>query len=140
MMKRLISAKRSFQATFFGVALAANDTIGSIFGTVSPDVPKGLNPDTFGGVGKTLGHFIGVMIRVFMIMSAITLMIMLLWGAYDYISSSGDDKALGNAQKKMTSAVVGILLLIFMFVLWDVIVVRILGLVGPGMSISLPQL
>lgn len=124
----------------FGVVILADNTIGDIFGTVSPDVPKGLNPDTYGGVGKTLGHFIGVLIRVFVIVASIALLVMLLWGAFDYITSSGDEKNVANAQKKMSSAVMGILLLIFMFVLWEVIVVRILGIVGPGMSITLPQL
>lgn len=140
-MKKIISSiNDKLNQMLFGVVLLADNTIGDIFGTVSPDVPKGLNPDTYGGVGKTLGHFIGVLIRVFVIVASIALLVMLLWGAFDYITSGGEEKNVANAQKKMSSAVMGILLLIFMFVLWEVIVVRILGIVGPGMSITLPQL
>lgn len=140
MIKKLFSRAKDQSNYLFVSLLAAKDPLEDIFGKPSIDVPAGLNPDAQGGVGNTIGHLIGVGIRIFILFAGLTLMVMLLWGAYDYITSNGDDKHVQNAQKKMTAAVIGILLVILALSLFQLIAGNILGIVGPGFTFRLPTL
>ena len=106
----------------------------NIFGTIAP--PKGAPTD--------LGAFIGGSIRIFIIMAGIFLLIYLLWGAFDWITSGGEKERISKAQSKMTNAVIGMFLVIVSLTLFNLIAGDILKIItvspGGGWQFNLPKL
>ncbi len=78
--------------------------------------------------------------------SILALIIMLVWGSFDWIVSGGDKDKIKGAQKRITTAIIGVFVLAFAFfiaqVLGQIIGINILGplqipsLLGPGASSS----
>ncbi len=62
------------------------------------------------------------LIRLIYSVAFIVLIFMILWGAFDWLTSEGDKEKLQNAQKKIIHAVVGIILFAIAFA-----VIQILG-------------
>lgn len=68
-------------------------------------------------IGKTdqtgaagISKFLSNLIALFYAMAAIVLIFMLLWGAFDWITSEGDKEKLQSAQRKIINAIIGIVL------------------------------
>ncbi|MBI3485847.1 hypothetical protein HY025_02775 [Candidatus Daviesbacteria bacterium] len=77
-------------------------------------------------------------ITVGMTIGVILLLFYFLWGAIDWIMSGGDKEKVGNAQKKITSALVGFVLLALLF-----LIVRVIGQVvgfNPLQKMTFPNL
>ena len=107
---------------------------GNIFGTVAP--PPGAPTD--------IGKFTGGAIRLFIIVAGLFLLMYMLWGAFDWITSGGEKERIVKAQAKITQAVIGMLLVIVSLVLFNLIAGDILGIIqvspGGGWTINLPTL
>ena len=92
------------------------------FGTITP--PQALqnflrgDPTGAGAIGKLLTNIIGLFYAV----AIIVLIFMIVWGAYDWMTSEGDKEKLSSAQKKLINAFVGILLFAVAFA-----VIQVLG-------------
>lgn len=80
------------------------------FGKIqTPDALKGLvNKDPSGSGG--LGIFLSNLINLFYVIAAVVLIFMLLWGAFDWITSEGNKEKVESARNKIINALVGILL------------------------------
>lgn len=80
------------------------------FGTIKP--PKELEP--FVGKDPTgtggIGIFLSKLITLIYIVAAIVLIFMLLWGAFDWITSGGEKEKVEAARNKIIHAIVGIIL------------------------------
>jgi len=90
-----------------------------------------------------LSKLFEVGIRLFIIVSGIALMIYLLWGAYDWITSGGEKEKIAKAQAKITNAVIGMILVFIMLSIWGLITGNILGIIKiapDGIEFSLPTL
>lgn len=107
---------------------------GNIFGTIAP--PKGAPTD--------LGTFIAGGIRIFIIVAGFALLIYMLWGAFDWISSGGDKERITKAQHKITNAVIGMFMVIISLTLFNLIAGNILNIIkvspGGGWEFNLPKL
>ncbi len=103
--------------------LIANTTPAGIFGTVEAPVPA--LSDTFGGISRL---FV-VGLQLFFSVAAIAVLIYLLWGAFDWVTSGGDPDKIGAAQAKMTHAVLGLILVIVALTIFFVVAGNILGIV-----------
>lgn len=92
------------------------------FGTISPppSLDKFIGTDTTGASG--IGKFFSNMIGLFYIVAALVLIFMILWGAFDWITSEGDKEKLQGAQRKLINAFIGIMIFAAAFG-----VIRILG-------------
>lgn len=102
------------------------------FGTIAP--PTGAPTD--------LGAFAAGAIRIFIIIAAIALLIYLLWGAFDWITSGGEKEKLAKAQQKLTNAVIGIIMVVVALALFQVIAGDILHIIdtsGGGWKFNLPK-
>lgn len=78
-----------------------------------------------------LGSLIGAFLPVVMALSGLLLFGFLLMGGIKYLSSGGDDKAIGDARKIITNAVVGMLIVFVTF--WVVrIIETVLGISVTG--------
>lgn len=120
----------------------ATDPIKDLFGGISP--PAAMN---VGGSdpAQGLGNFIGFGIRMFIVIAALFMVIYLLWGAFDWINSSGEKERLTKAQNKITNALIGIILIFVVLTVFNLLAGNILGIIVPnpdgnGFKIKLPTL
>ena len=105
----------------------------NIFGQISP--AQGMPTDT--------GNFIGGAINIFLIVAGIAMMIYLLWGGFDWITSGGEKEKIAKAQGKLTNAVIGIFIVIFALTLFNFIAGDLLNIIdtsGGGWKINLPKI
>jgi hypothetical protein len=119
----------------------ADQAINDLFGGISP--PPAMNvggSDPVVGFGK----FIGFGINMFILLAGLFLLIYLLWGALDWISSGGEKEKLVKAQHKITNALVGMILVFVVLTIFNVLAGNILGIIRPnekgGFDIKLPIL
>lgn len=91
----------------------------TIFGTIAP--PPGSPTD----IGATIGKFI----NLFLIVAALFTLAYMLWGAFDWIVSGGEKEKIEKAQRKITNAALGIILVVVVLALFNT-------LVGPVLNIS----
>lgn len=61
--------------------------------------------------GKVLSPLIARLWQVMVILGGLLVLIFLIWGAFDWLSSGGDEKKLEGAKDKITNAIVGMVIL-----------------------------
>ncbi len=90
-------------------------SIKDTFGTIQP--PKQLQPfiDKGGTGAGGISFFLNNLITLIYIVGAIIFVFMLLWGALEWIMSGGEKEKVGNAQKRITHALIGITLMAIAF-------------------------
>lgn len=101
---------------------APGNPIQAIFGQINPPeaLQKFIGNDPTGeqGISKLLSN----MIALFYTIAAIVLIFMLLWGAFDWITSEGNKEKIESARNKIINAIIGIMLFAVAFA-----VIKILG-------------
>lgn len=119
----------------------AQQTVEEIFGNISP--PPAMS---FGGDNPALGlsNLISFGIRLFIIVAGMFLLLYLLWGAFDWITSGGEKEKITKAQNKITNALIGMVLIFAILAIFNVFAGNMLGIieVGPNgeWSFKLPTL
>lgn len=95
--------------------------IGKIFGGIKP--PPALDPFIKAGGNGAGGMslFLSNLVSLIYIFAAITLLFMLLWGAFDWIISEGDKEKIKSAQNKIINAIIGIILFAVAFAILSVL-------------------
>ncbi len=111
----------------------------SPFGCVEPPA----NPNAFNGdpVQQT-GSFLTLVTRVVLTGGALTCLIYLMWGGFDWITSGGEKEKIMAAQRKITYAIIGIIFLMLSFGIFALVAGNILGLikvVNGSLVFSLPK-
>lgn len=86
--------------------------------TVSPP-PYGINPGRIGD--DLLTRIIRNGVTIIFTISAVLVVFYLLWGVIDLIMSAGEKEKLNNARRKITFALVGLLVLAISFLIMNVI-------------------
>lgn len=74
-----------------------------------------------GNAGGDLGNLISNTITLFFTIGGIGFMIMILWGAVNWILSGGDKEKIAGARKRITTAIIGLVLLSLTFVITIVV-------------------
>ena len=119
--------------------LFADSTPSDLFGTVAPPGPKIINT---GNPIEALGHLLAIGINLVLTLAAITLLLYLLWGAYDWIVSSGEADKLKKAQDKIVQALMGFFVLVIVISVFGFVAGDILGIVkrtsDGGWTINIP--
>lgn len=117
------------------------EDINDIFGNISP--PEAMN---FGEDNPALGlgKLISFGIRLFIIVAGMFLLLYLLLGAFDWITSNGEKEKITKAQNKITNALIGMFLVFIALVVFNLLAGDMLGIieVGPNgeWSFKLPTL
>ncbi len=94
---------------------------------LDPNRPnRGIFPN-FGDPAQTLGSIIQNVITLFFTIGALGFIIMFLWGAVSWILSGGDKEAIAGARKRITTAIIGLVLLSLTFVI-SLVIGQILGI------------
>lgn len=85
-------------------------TIKDTFGTISPPPALsnfiGTDPTGAAGISKFLTNLVALIYTL----AAVVFIFMLLWGAYDWITSGGEKEKMQTAKERITQAFVGIIL------------------------------
>ena len=116
------------------------DVVPSIFGQVTP--PPGMDvggSDPVAGVAKIIGFGI----NLFIVIAGIFMLVYLLWGAFDWIVSSGEKEKLSKAQNKITNALVGMIIVFVVLIVFNVFAGQMLGIVektDSGFNLKIPTL
>lgn len=100
--------------------------------------PIGINAGGTEPADTLLGTVVGNAIMVIFILGAILLIFYLLWGGIDWIMSGGDKEKVANARKKITSALIGLVILAFTFFIASILG-RIVGF-NPLQEFTIPTL
>lgn len=92
------------------------------FGVIQPpDFLKNfIGTDKTGAAG--ISKFLSNLIALIYAIAAIVLIFMLLWGAFEWLTSGGDKEKVSSAQKRIISAIIGIILFAIAFA-----VIQVLG-------------
>jgi len=100
------------------------DSVTDLFGTIKPtSLPDALTGDPTTGLGKLFS----VSLKITIIAGGIILLIYLLWGGFDYLTSEGDKEKLNNARHKIQYAIVGFFILFAALTIFTVVTSNILG-------------
>ena len=110
-----------------GLLLAQDDTTKKIFGEGITGAPL-----SGGTVGETFSFVFGFFVNLALAAATIYVLVMMIWGAYDWISSGGESDKLKKAQAKIINALVGIFILIGVLVIWVFLGRVVLGTLKGG--------
>lgn len=108
-----------------------------IFGTLNPPPAVAPYSDPVTGLPK----LIKLGVNAFILISGLALLLYMLWGALDWISSGGEKEKLSKAQNKITNAIIGMILVFVVIVVFGLIAGDILGIfhkTGNGWVFTLP--
>ena len=108
--------------------LLADQTVEEIFGKILP--PAGMNIDSDPNIG--FGKFIAFGIKTFIIVAGLFMLIYLLFGALDWITSGGEKEKILKAQNRITNAIIGMVLIFVVLVVFNILAGNILGIIRPG--------
>ncbi len=66
---------------------------------------------------KTLGDFVSNALTISFVFAVLIVLVMLIWGAYEWIASGGDKEAVGKARSRIINALIGLAVLSIAFAL-----------------------
>jgi hypothetical protein len=121
---------------------AVDPEIQKLFGGITP--PDAMNVGGSNPV-EGLGKFIAFGINMFILVAGMFLILYLLLGAFDWITSGGDKEKVQKAQNKITNALIGMVLVFVVLAVFNLLAGNILGIIKPnentgGFDIKLPTL
>ncbi len=92
-----------------------------IFGTISPPdaIQKFVGRDPTGTTA--ISTFLTNLVQLIYSLAAVALIFMLLWGAWDWLTSEGEKEKVSAAQKKIINALVGIVIFAVVFAILKVV-------------------
>jgi len=119
--------------------LSQAQPIDQLIGTIAPPVDSPLFANS---PQQSLGIIIARGISLVVIIAGLFMLAYMLWGAFDWVISSGDKERITKAQNKITHAVLGFIIIFVVLAAFGVITGNILNIVktGPnGWEFKLPQ-
>ncbi len=110
-----------------------------IWGQITP--PGGIS----GEAPTLVGNLITFLFKGFFLISGLSILVYMLWGAFDYINSGGDKDKLNKARDKIVHALIGFVVLFVALSIYGYIAGNMLGLIrrNPatgGWSIEIPRI
>lgn len=66
---------------------------------------------------KTLGNFVTNALTFAFVIAVLVVLVMLIWGAFEWITSGGDKEAVGHARSRIINALIGLAVLAIAFAL-----------------------
>ena len=86
--------------------------------SIKPNVVSGLGGDKDVTV---LAVYITNFVKIMFIAGTISLFFMLLFGAFEYLTAGGEKDKIGNATKRMTNAIVGMIIMLSAYAIFRLI-------------------
>ncbi|GIW62265.1 MAG: hypothetical protein KatS3mg090_0091 [Patescibacteria group bacterium] len=83
-------------------------------------------------------------IKLFLLVAALTALFYMFWGAYDFITSSGDSDAISKARNKIFYSVIGLIMIFVILSIYVYVAADMLGIAtrteDGGWGIFLPRI
>lgn len=97
------------------------DSVQDAFGKIPAPSPLAnvLAKDPTGAGG--LSDLLSRLISMFYVLAIVVLIFMLVWGAFDWITSGGEKEKLESAKKKLINAIIGIIMFAVTFAIIQVL-------------------
>ena len=73
--------------------------------------PPGMGIKAIGNPNATVGTIVGNFVQILYIAGGLAVLVFLIWGAFDWITSGGDKEKIAGARKKIMNALIGLALL-----------------------------
>lgn len=108
-MRKIIIALFVITVASLFVTPASAKTVDEVFGTLTP--PAAIRPLTQDGGSAGISLFLTWVIEVIYIFAAIVFLFMVIFSAFQWITSGGDKEAVAKARSRLTYAILGIVLL-----------------------------
>ena len=108
-VRLVISVKKLVRLTSPLLYLLSFSKVVAVEETIQITKPKG-------GFG-TIGNFISNLLTILVAIGAIILLFMIVWGAYEWITSGGDKESVSRARGRITAAFIGLAVLAVAFAL-----------------------
>lgn len=77
--------------------------------------------ENFFNAPTSIGGFLSGLIPQIFILAMIVVIIYLIWGSYRYLMSGGDPKAVAGAKQQLTWAVLGLIIMILSYMIFQLI-------------------
>ena len=87
---------------------------------------------------KTLGNFISNVLTLVMVIGGLAVLVMLIWGAFEWITSGGDKDAVAHARNRIINALIGLAVMAVTFALARVFA-QFVGLDLTNLAIPTPN-
>ena len=129
-MKKQLIQRAGLVGSTLALALSHASSVyaESRFDPNSPGVNVNLNQaDSFGF--DSLGEAVSTIISVIFFVAALAAFFFILWGAVTYVTAGDDTSKTDAARKKITNAVVGLILVALVYVIW-LIAAQVVGIEG----------
>lgn len=94
------------------------------YGILYSLLPNGIKVPT--GFAENLGQVINSVLSFVMVISALLVLLYLIWGAFDWITSGGDKGKIESARKKIIAAIVGLIIVASSFAIF-LLAIKFLG-------------
>jgi hypothetical protein len=101
-------------------------------GTIQNPCRGGVCPTALGNIETDPTQFIGSIMGILLSLAGTIAMIIIIFSGYEMMISRGNDEKLKEAKERLTSAIIGLVFVIFSVALLQVITVDILGIPGFG--------
>lgn len=121
MIKPSMKKAAALATSVLGFLTAATSVWAQVNVKITP--PPGIIAPT----ADVLGIVISNTLRIVLIAAVILVLVYLIIGAFQWITSGGDKEAVGKARGRITAALIGLVILALAFVIAQVIIVSILG-------------
>lgn len=119
----------------------ADQAINDLFGGISPPAAMNIGGDN---AVQGLGKLVAFGINMFILVAGMFMILYLLLGAFDWITSGGDKEKITKAQNKITNAFIGMFLIFVVLVVFIAFAGNSLGIIrsngSGGFDIKLPTL
>ncbi len=82
------------------------------------DLPGGYSisePEGFKFVGGNIGEIINALVPYIFALAGLVLLLILIWGGFEMMTSAGDPKKMESAKGKLTNAVAGFIIIFVAF-------------------------
>ncbi|MBI4036543.1 hypothetical protein HY386_01520 [Candidatus Daviesbacteria bacterium] len=89
----------------------------SVFGKIIP--PQAVEDLGIGGTG--ISQFLSNLVKLIYIVATIVFILMIVWGAFEWLVSGGDKDKVASAQRRLTNAFIGIVLFAVAFAILKVV-------------------
>ena len=113
-MKKLFILFLPFFFAFIPMAFAQNDSITGKTGegafiNLGPKQTHGI--PAFNNPNASVGNLIANALQIMFIFGVLAVLVFLIWGAFDWVTSGGDKEKVSAARRKITNALIGLALL-----------------------------
>jgi hypothetical protein len=99
--------------------LALDSDIQNAFGKINPPAPA--SNYTSGNGAQGLSAFVTNLINLIFIVGALVFVFMLVWGAFQWMTSGGEKEKVAEARKRITYAIIGMVLMAVTFLLLSIL-------------------